>query len=139
MSASLKLYTDGGSRGNPGPAGYGFVVYSGAGKVLKKCGNYLGQTTNNQAEYRGLVEGLDWVLQHHPACDLEIYMDSLLIVNQIKGLYKVKTPSLLPHYQQATALLAKLNSYQITHVRRHLNSVADNLANQAMDARSSIS
>ena len=94
--ADLKVFTDGGSRGNPGHAAYGFVVYSGAGIVLEKCGNYLGITTNNQAEYAGLIAALTWVAANQPDSTVDIYMDSLLIVNQVKGLYKVKNAELFP-------------------------------------------
>lgn len=130
----LILSCDGGSRGNPGPAAYGFVVYLNAEKVLEKCGNYLGVTTNNQAEYAGLIAGLNWVLLHYPETHLEIKMDSLLIVNQIKGLYKVKSPELLPRYLEARGLLARLPSWSISHTYRSGNSVADSLVNQVLDS-----
>lgn len=133
--ADLKLFTDGGSRGNPGPAAYGYVVYSGAGIVLEKCGNYLGVTTNNQAEYEGLIGGLSWVLQNKPGMSVEIYMDSLLIVNQIKGLYKIKNAALLPKYQEVKRLLAKVPAYTIGYVPRAQNAIADALVNEALDAQ----
>ena len=147
----LLLACDGGSRGNPGPSAYGFVVYqvkedagltatvespdsSGAVKVLEKCGNYLGITTNNQAEYEGLIAGLKWVLEHEEGCELEIRMDSLLIVNQIKGLYKVKSAELFPRWQVARGLLNKLSKWTISHTYRSGNSLADSLVNQALDS-----
>lgn len=130
----LLLQCDGGSRGNPGPAAYGYVVYDDAGIILEKCGNYLGLTTNNQAEYEGLIAGLAWIIQHHPDAEVSIKMDSLLIVNQIKGLYKVKSPDLIPKYQQVRGLLSKLASYSIAHTYREGNSLADSLVNQALDA-----
>lgn len=132
----LLLQTDGGSRGNPGPAAYGYVISdisSGAVNVLEKCGNYLGITTNNQAEYMGLIAGLTWVVSHHPDAELTIKMDSLLIVNQVKGLYKVKSPELLPRYQQVRGLLAKIPHWEISHNYRADNSLADSLVNQALD------
>lgn len=132
----LQLNCDGGSRGNPGPAAYGFVIQditSGAGKLLEKCGNYLGVTTNNQAEYAGLIAGLEWVIAHHPDAQLDIRLDSLLIVNQVKGEYKVKHPDLIPRCRQARALLAQLPGYTITHVLRAHNSSADALVNAALD------
>lgn len=144
----LLLNTDGGSRGNPGPAAYGYVVrdISGlsaeasakvdAGILLEKCGNYLGITTNNQAEYQGLIAGIGWVLAHHPAAELTIRMDSLLIVNQVKGLYKVKSPELLPRFREVRGLLAKLPKWSIVHTYRSGNSLADSLVNEALDARS---
>ena len=143
MSSSfvhLKLYTDGGSRGNPGPGGYGFVVQvqtsSGAVKFLKKCGDFLGQTTNNQAEYYGLLAGLRWLLDHqYHQVNLSIYLDSLLIVNQLQGKFKVKQPHLKPLWQQTQTLLHRFSSYTINHIPRHQNSLADRLANLAMDKR----
>ena len=148
----INLFTDGGSRGNPGPAGYGFVVYDvtnlsttdsakeglpadrhGAGIVLEKCGKYLGTQTNNQAEYEGLEAGVTWVLEHHPESELNIFMDSLLIVNQIKGVYRVKHPMLTPYHRRIMAILRQISKYSIQHVRREYNTVADSLANIAMD------
>lgn len=132
----LLLQTDGGSRGNPGPAAYGYVVSditSGAGIILDKCGNYLGLTTNNQAEYQGLLAGVNWVLANYPEASLDIKMDSLLIVNQIKGLYKVKSPDLKPIFLEVISKLAKLPSWSISHTFREGNSLADSLVNDALD------
>lgn len=133
----LLLQTDGGSRGNPGPAAYGYVISDitnlGAVKILEKCGNYLGITTNNQAEYAGLISGLNWIVTHHPNSTVQINMDSLLIVNQIKGLYKVKSPELLPKYQEARGLLDKILNWEIVHNYRAQNSLADSLVNIALD------
>lgn len=141
----LNLFTDGGSRGNPGPAGYGFVVYDitnlskdappkeNAGIVLEKCGNYLGTQTNNQAEYEGLEAGVAWVLEYHPESELNIFMDSLLIVNQVKGVYRVKHLMLTPYHRRIMASLRQISQYSIHHVRREYNTVADSLANIAMD------
>lgn len=146
----LILKTDGGSRGNPGPAAYGFVVYhvqddfspsenngmkNNAVKILEKRGNYLGITTNNQAEYAGLIAGLKWVLANTTCTKLDIYLDSLLVVNQVKGLYKVKNPDLYPKWQEARELLKKINKWSINHTYRSENSLADNLVNQALDNR----
>lgn len=133
MAHALKLFSDGGARGNPGPAGIGYVVYSSAGIILEKCGNYLGIATNNQAEYRALISGLEWVVAHHPNSYLEIYLDSLLIVNQLLGRYRVKHPQLLPLFQKARGLLSELSGYRIAHVPRGDNSLADSLVNQAID------
>jgi probable phosphoglycerate mutase len=146
----LLLNTDGGSRGNPGPAAYGYVVQdisnlsagltrrSHQGEaviILEKCGNYLGVTTNNVAEYEGLLAGVQWVVDHHPSAELVIKMDSLLIVNQIKGLFKVKSPELIPRYHQVKKLLAQLPSYSIAHTYREGNSLADSLVNEALDTQ----
>lgn len=143
----LLLNCDGGSRGNPGPAAYGYVIQditsgmpdeasakSGAGIILEKCGNYLGLTTNNQAEYAGLLAGLKWVLAHHPDAELQIVMDSLLIVNQVKGLYKVKNLELQPKYHEVRGLLSQLPKWSIEHTYREGNSLADLLVNETLDA-----
>lgn len=136
----LLLHTDGGSRGNPGPAAYGYVIQDisdlGAVKILEKCGNYLGETTNNIAEYQGLLAGIKWVVKNHPASELVIKMDSLLIVNQVKGLFKVKNPGLLPLFQEVRGLLSQLPKWSIEHTYREGNSLADSLVNEALDSRS---
>lgn len=131
----LKLFCDGGSRGNPGPAAYGYVVYDSAGKILDKCGNYLGETTNNQAEYQGLIAGLTWLYTHHPQAEVEIWMDSLLIVNQVKGIYKVKNLELKPRWEEARGLLSHFSSWSISHTLRGGNALADSLVNQTLDSR----
>lgn len=138
MITKLLLNTDGGSRGNPGPAAYGYVIQditSGAGIILEKCGNYLGIQTNNIAEYEGLLAGAKWVVANHPTAELVIKMDSLLIVNQIKGVFKVKNPGLLPKYREVRGLLSKLPKWSIEHTYREGNSLADELVNEALDSR----
>lgn len=129
----LQLFCDGGSRGNPGPAAYGYVVYSDAGIILEKCGNYLGITTNNQAEYAALIAGLTWVVEHHPTVQLIIRMDSLLIVNQVKEEYKVKNLELLPKFKEVKTLLTQISNWSIHYVPRAQNSEADALVNLALD------
>lgn len=148
----LLLNTDGGSRGNPGPAAFGYVIQditnvdagltrgshqADAGIILEKCGKYLGLTTNNQAEYQGLLSGVNWVVTHHPQAELLIKMDSLLIVNQIKGLYKVKSPELFPLFQEVRGLLSKLPKWSIEHTYREGNQLADSLVNEALDSHQS--
>jgi len=144
MIKKLLLNTDGGSRGNPGPAAYGIVIQditsglpaqAGAGIILEKCGKYIGITTNNIAEYEALIAGVRWVGENHPDAELLIKMDSLLIVNQIKGLFRVKNPGLLPKYQEARGLLAKLAKYSIEHTYREGNALADSLVNTALDEK----
>lgn len=141
MSKHIKLYTDGGARGNPGPGGYGYQVIdstSGAEIILEKSGNYLGTCTNNQAEYQGLLAGLRWVTDNLETEKLEIFMDSMLIVNQVKGQFKVKNQALKPLYQETMQLLKNFKNYSISHIRREQNYVADFLANQAMDSRARV-
>lgn len=134
----LLLNTDGGSRGNPGPAAYGYVIQditSGAGMILEKCGNYIGETTNNIAEYQGLIDGIKWVVANHNDAELLIKMDSLLIVNQVKGLFKVKNPGLFLKWQEVRELLSQLPKWSIEHTYREGNSLADSLVNEALDAQ----
>lgn len=132
----LHLFCDGGSRGNPGPSAYGFVLYDAAGNLLEKCGNYLGITTNNQAEYQGLIDGLKLILAKYQDASVQITMDSLLVVNQVKGAYKVKNLGLKPLHTEVLSLLSKLSSWSIHHTLRGGNSLADSLVNQALDQAS---
>lgn len=133
----LKIYCDGGSRGNPGPAAYGFVIYSSAGNILEKCGNYLGVTTNNQAEYQGVISALKVAHSRYPSEPIELTLDSLLIVNQLKGLYRVKHPAIIPLFQEAKVLLSKFPSWKVSHTLRSGNALADSLVNQALDRAAS--
>lgn len=137
VKMKLLLFCDGGSRGNPGRSAYGYVIQDitdlGAVKILGKCGNYLGIYTNNVAEYRGLLAGVTWVVNHAPQAELVIKMDSLLIVNQIKGLFKVKNPGLRPLYQEVMRLLSRLPKYSIEHTYREGNALADQLVNDTLD------
>jgi len=123
---------DGGARGNPGPAGYGVLLQDASGKTLTELSRFLGHRTNNYAEYCGLIAALEWTLEHGHAA-LKVRSDSELLVRQMKGIYKVKSPDLRPLYEQARALTRKLQSFHIEHVRREKNREADRLANRAMD------
>lgn len=128
------LYTDGASRGNPGEAGAGVVLLNGDRRQLASRAIYLGQCTNNVAEYRALLAGLELALQH--GCDqLTIFLDSELIVRQISGQYKVKNAHLQPLYLQAKGLLQRLKGWRIKHVPRAENAQADQLANQGIDEK----
>ena len=131
---SLSLYTDGASRGNPGEAGAGFVVYDSNDEEIAGEGVYLGKCTNNLAEYDALILGISLASQFAPS-HLDIYLDSQLIVRQILGQYKVKSQQLKPKYQQVMVLLADLKSWKIAHVRREFNKRADELANQGIDEK----
>ncbi len=129
------VFADGGSRGNPGPAGAGAIIREGAGDgtVVAELAEFLGHQTNNVAEYTGLIIGLKGALEHGFSA-VEVRMDSELIVKQMKGLYRVKHPGLQPLHREAQQLASKFKKFQIVHVRRELNKDADRLANKAMDS-----
>ena len=131
---SLTLQSDGGSRGNPGPAGAGAVLYDDQGVEMAALSRYLGRTTNNEAEYQALLMGLAEA-KRLGAVRLTVKMDSELIVRQLEGQYRVKAPGLKPMYAEAKRLLRGFSSVTIQHVRREFNKRADELANQAMDQR----
>jgi probable phosphoglycerate mutase len=125
-------YTDGGSRGNPGPSGYGVVILGEDGTVLGELSEFLGMRTNNVAEYSGLLAALEFALaKGHPR--LRVVSDSELMVKQIRGQYRVQSPDLRPLYEEAKRRISKLEAFQIEHVLRGKNKKADELANQAMD------
>jgi broad specificity phosphatase PhoE/ribonuclease HI len=129
---------DGGSRGNPGPAGYGTVVWSADhGTVLAESKQAIGRATNNVAEYRGLIAGLEEAAKLG-AADVDVLMDSKLVVEQMSGRWKVKHPDIAVLHQQATALSARFDRITYTWIPRAKNSHADRLANEAMDAAAEI-
>ena len=130
--SALTAFIDGGARGNPGPAGYGVHIEDASGKVVAELSEYLGHQTNNFAEYSGLLAALDYAVKHrHPA--LKVVSDSELLVKQMRGDYKVKSPELKVLYDQARPLIRKLDHFEIRHVLRAQNKHADRLANTAMD------
>ncbi len=128
----LILRTDGASRGNPGHAAAGIVIEDDADTVIDSAGEYLGMMTNNQAEYRALLLGLARAHTLHPA-RLIVRMDSELVVKQMQGEYKVKSPDLAPLFDEACALAHEFAAIAFEHVRRGLNARADALANRALD------
>ncbi len=129
---AVKLFTDGACRGNPGAGGAGAVITDGSENVLWEGKEYLGHCTNNIAEYRALILGLKAALNHaYP--DIEVYLDSELLANQINGSYKVKNENLKQLMQEVRTLLASFHSYSVRHVRRCHNAQADRLANLAID------
>lgn len=132
----LVAYTDGGARGNPGPAAYGVVIQSPDGKVVDELAEYLGDATNNEAEYQGLLAALEYALAHR-AQSLKVFSDSELMVRQILKQYKVKSGGLRPLYDQAQEMAAQIPSFRIAHVRREQNREADRLVNRAIDEHSS--
>jgi probable phosphoglycerate mutase len=131
-SEFIHAHCDGGSRGNPGPSGFGAVITDAHGHTLAELSEYLGIRTNNFAEYSGLLAVLDWTLKNHHS-RLKVVSDSELMVKQIQGKYKVNSVDLKPLWQEARERIAKLASFEITHALRHKNKAADALANQAMD------
>jgi probable phosphoglycerate mutase len=131
-----KLFTDGGARGNPGPAAYGYVLESEDGAVLAAHGEAIGTATNNVAEYRALIAGLEKALELE-ADDLEVVSDSELLVKQMRGEYKVKNAALRDLSLRAANLARELGSVSYTAVRREHNELADQLVNEALDASES--
>ncbi|MFH1426408.1 MAG: ribonuclease HI family protein [Candidatus Kerfeldbacteria bacterium] len=128
----LRIYTDGGARGNPGPAGIGAVLYDTKDKVVDELSEYIGKTTNNQAEYQALVKALTRA-ESLGATECDCYLDSELVVKQLNGEYKVKDPDLAPWYLKIHNLTVQIGKVSFTHIRREKNTVADALANKAMD------
>jgi len=127
------LYTDGGARGNPGPAAYGFVLESEDGTVLAAEGEAIGVATNNVAEYSGLIAGLRRALELQvPA--VEVVSDSELMVKQMRGEYRVKNEALRGLFVEAARLARELGSVEYRHVKRAHNELADKLVNDALDA-----
>jgi ribonuclease HI len=131
----LVLYTDGASRGNPGPAGAGALITDLEGTTVAEKAVYLGEATNNQAEYQALLVGLKVAVKLAPA-RLTVRMDSELIVKQLNGEYRVRNRDLLPLHGRARELMQRLADVRIVHVSREENVHADRLANQAIDDRS---
>ncbi|MBI5190685.1 MAG: ribonuclease HI family protein [Nitrospirae bacterium] len=133
-SRKLILHTDGASRGNPGESGLGVFMEDENGQVVGKLARYLGSTTNNQAEYSALIEGLKKAIEMG-AKEVEVYADSELMVKQMNGLYKVKDAGLQIRHAEARILVAKLGRVVIKYIPRAMNKEADALANEAIDKR----
>ena len=130
----IKIFTDGGSRGNPGPAGAGGVIFDSDNKVIVEISEYLGIQTNNYAEYNSLILTLKKAIELNLVNNVEVYMDSSLVINQINGKWKVKHPNIIPLYEITKDLLTKFKNITFNHVYRSLNTHADLLANKAMDS-----
>lgn len=128
----ITAFCDGGSRGNPGPAGYGVLIEDTSGHKLAELSEYLGKTTNNVAEYSALLGALEWALREG-RLRLRVIADSELLVKQIQGRYKVASPDLRPLFEEAQRRIARLDGFRIEHVLRGKNQKADRLANAAMD------
>lgn len=132
------IYTDGGARGNPGPAGIGAVIYSQDGKVLKRIALYIGKTTNNQAEYKAVIAALEYMVKLSDGQivnpSIQMYLDSKLIVEQMNGRFKIKNEGLKPLFWQIRDLIMKLGgAVTFSFVPREKNTEADTLVNEAID------
>jgi len=130
-------YVDGAARGNPGPASYGLIVRAPDGSTAFEIGKYLGRFTNNVAEYHALIAALDYAQSQH-ITRLAVRSDSELLVRQMRGRYKVKSPDLRPLYERAQKMARALAHFDIEHIPREQNSEADALANMALDATSTV-
>jgi probable phosphoglycerate mutase len=128
----LTAHCDGGSRGNPGPSGYGAVIEDAEGRIVARLSEFLGRQTNNFAEYSGLLAVLQWAIENgHKR--LRVVSDSELMVKQMKGQYKVASPGLRPLWEEAKRLAGRLDKFEMAHTLRGGNKEADRLANEAMD------
>lgn len=137
MVSSAVIKSDGGARGNPGPAGAAFVIEDENGTVITSGGRYIGEATNNVAEYEGLLLGLEAAAEAGIS-DITVQCDSELIVKQINGQYRVKHANLKPLHARAQLLLRNFRSVRVMHIRREENVLADALVNEAIDMRSCV-
>lgn len=135
---SIKVYCDGGSRGNPGPAAYGFVVYVDYDREIHKESKFIGEATNNVAEYTGILKAIEWLADFTKGSErlpIEVFLDSELAVKQLKGIYRIKNEALKDFAIKIKSLIENNNlKIVFTHVRRGRNQVADSLVNKALDA-----
>jgi ribonuclease HI len=129
----VHLFTDGGSRGNPGPAACGYVILDTQGKVIEQKGTYVGEATNNYAEYQGLLHGLERC-KKLGASSVSCFLDSELVVKQMTGEYRVKHPDLRPLWEQARSYFIHFQSLTFTAIRREKNKEADRMVNEALDS-----
>lgn len=135
-SNHIIIYSDGGSRGNPGPSAAGFVIMDGYDHVLHEGGMYLGVTTNNQAEYHGVRLGLEKAIEIG-ARTIDFRIDSLLVVNQMNGVYTIKNRELWPINERIKELVAQFDKVTFTHVKREFNQLADGMVNKILNAHAS--
>ncbi len=134
MSQIIKLFTDGGARGNPGPAAIGIVIKDEKDKIIKKHAEYIGTLTNNQAEYRALIKGLEMVMDLNPEA-VNCYLDSELVVKQLKREYRVRDKDLQPLFLKVWNLAVSIGKVKFYHIRREFNAEADEILNQELDKR----
>lgn len=132
---NLIVYTDGASRGNPGPASYGYVIQEKGGAILHQAGKTLGVTTNNVAEYNGALAALTYIKERwgSEVTNIELRADSRLVIEQLAGRFKMKSPHLRLIFEQIKKIEAEIAPIKFTHVPRAENFIADRLANQALD------
>lgn len=131
-----EIFCDGGARGNPGPAAAGFLIIDGTGRILVERGVYLGDNlTNNQAEYQSLILALSEAKKLADHTEIKVYLDSELLVNQLKGLYRVKDKGLKVLFNQVKELLLGFSEVEFSHITREKNKKADSLVNWALDQR----
>ncbi|MCK4540398.1 ribonuclease HI family protein [Candidatus Parcubacteria bacterium] len=128
----IKIYTDGGARGNPGPAGIGVVVYDEKDDIIDTKSEYIGETTNNQAEYKAVIAAFE-LIGNYEVNEINFFLDSELVVKQLNREYKVKNKGLSPLFVKVYNSILKYKKVTFTHVRREFNKEADKLANIAMD------
>jgi probable phosphoglycerate mutase len=135
----INVYTDGGARGNPGISGFGLVIYDGEKQIIHKQAKFLGIKTNNEAEYSALLAALEWIFKNKKSFSIDkinFFSDSQLMVRQMQGVYKVKSPNLSELFFTARKLLAQIDlPYEFHDIRRNFNKIADELANLAMDQK----
>lgn len=133
----ITVYCDGGARGNPGPAAYGFVVKKN-GQIIKSGSGYLGKNTNNFAEYMALIEALNWLSREYKKNDLKIFLDSKLVVSQLSGLYKVKSSTIRELVFQVRQLEPIFGRISYHHIGREQNKEADKLVNLELDRKTQL-
>ena len=133
----IEVFCDGGARGNPGPAAYGFVVKS-SGRIIKEDGGYIGVATNNTAEYTAIVEALKWLAKNHSGSNLVFYLDSQLASSQLNGIFKVKNAKIRELIMAVRVLESQFKGVIYKHIKREQNKEADRLVNEALDEKSSI-
>ncbi|KKQ54427.1 MAG: Ribonuclease H [Candidatus Falkowbacteria bacterium GW2011_GWC2_38_22] len=133
MLEKVKIFTDGGARGNPGPSGIGVVVYDTNDNILKQKSEFIGKATNNQAEYRAVIAAFE-LLDPKTTREIDFYLDSELVVKQLKGEYRVKNADLAPLFVKVHNQIILYKKVTFRHIRREMNKEADRLANIAMDA-----
>lgn len=129
---SVSIYTDGGSRGNPGKSGIGIVIYDHTGELIQEHGEYIGIGTNNEAEYKAVVKAFE-LLSTYSNIELHFYCDSLLVVKQLKGEYKIKNARMKALWEKIKSVEQKFKSVSYHHIPREKNTRADFLVNEALD------